>query len=466
MFAKRSSAKKPSPAARCLGAAFLACVVFSVSAARAQDVYSPSQEVPPVIVPNSEESSRSAAGVPVTIPLNQTDIEQGNTPMRALTNALGGERPDRSSVYSNLRFSGQYASQNADSTFNLLGSANLLLTGRRGETILMYSGGDEFHSKLSDYDATFHRVMFSQTLKAGRWNFGVTDQFDYLPGSPYGTYSYGGIQTPISDLLLQLAQGSLMMKPARRYDNNTMVSVDRVFGNRWIFHSTAGYGFLDFPDISYVSYRSAWASAGLKRHIRRDTVSLDGTSTLTRFGSVSAMRSFQLLAKYAHTFGRRYTLELGAGPELTFYFANRMEQRRMLVDGRASLTWAIRRGYAMLVYNRGSGNGGGVLQGAEVDDLQLAYFRPIARVWRVGYFAGWNRSSNISTLVSPLLPTAYSSAYAGVNVERNLGRTISFFLNYSFRYQMADQVLAMQPIFRNHVLLAGFYWKPRPLAIH
>lgn len=466
MFASLSSAKKPSSAVRCLWAAVLTCVVFSVGRVSAQELYSPDRKALSLAAQSYEENSGSTADVPVIIPPDRTGTEQWNTPSRALANALGGQAPDRSSVYTNLRTSGLFSSQSSDSTFSFLGTANLLLLGKRSETILMYSGGDEVHANLSQADSISHRVMFSQTYKTARWNFGITDQFDYLPSSPYGNDTYGGTQIPISALLTQIAQGSLLMKPARQYSSNTMVSVDRVFNSRWVFHSTAGYGFLDFPDIGFVSYRSAWASAGLKRRIRHDTVSLDGSATLTRFGSVSAMRSFLLTAKYEHSFLRRYTIELSAGPEMAFYFADRMEQRHVQIAGHAALYWAFRQGYAMLAYRHGSGSGGGLLQGAEVDDVQMAYFRPIARVWRMGYFGGWNRSSSISTLISPLALTAFSTAYGGFRVERNLGRTLSFFMNYSLNYQRPDQVSAIQPVIRDHVLMAGFYWMPRPLAIH
>jgi hypothetical protein len=476
LFARRSSLRRVSPLLRCLWAALLAGGVWPAASLSAQtpappavtppyaSVYAPALDT---AVPAANDSAMQGpeAGVS-TVDSRPGALEQEQlfTPARALERALGGEMPTRSSLYPSFRFSGQYDSATTDSTFNFLGSSNLYLKSRKSETILMYSGGDEAHSKLSSYDSTFHQLTISQSFRPGRWNFGVVDQFEYLPTSPYGNYSFGISYLPSQ--VLQNMQNSLVMLQARHYSNSSMVTVDRVFYSRWNFHVGGGYSFLEYPDSGYVNYRSSWANLDLRRQMsNRDSIALDGTASLTHFGDISAMRSYQMAVKYAHAFGRRYRLELSAGPEVTYYFASGLEQRRVITDGRAALNWTLNRSYLMLVYNHSSGAGGGILQGAESHDVQFNYTRPVARIWHVSLGLGWDRNSSISTLVSPILPYRVNSAFGSLNVERNLGRSMSLFLNYTYRYQLQDQVLLPAWLFRNHVVLAGFYWKPRPLAI-
>jgi len=458
-------------------ALLLPLLFFFAAAAWAQsDSAQPSPDLPATIVgdlPKIPGGQPSFPSVPTIVPdlpayqvaqnPNRIDSEQNATPVQALSNVLG-EVPNRSSIYTSLRYSGGYESSAAESSLNFMGSLNLLLKQKQGETILMYAGGDEFHTKGGNANSIFHRVSFSQALHTPRWNFGVSEQFDDLPASGSGTGSYGGVQTPISDLLLSMGP-NLLLQPARRYSNSSMVSVERIFRPHWSLFAHGGYGFLEFPDTGFVSYRSPWGGAGIRYALRnQDVVSLDATAILTHFSGATAMRSYQLSAKYKHVFLRRYSVELSAGPEIADYIAYAARQRRATVDGRASVSRAVGRGYTSVIYKHSTDAGGGIMRGAEADDLQIAYGRAIARGWQLTLSTGWNHGSTVSTLLAPGLPTSYNSGYGGFNLERKMNRSFSWFLNYAFRYQTTDQVLLST--IRSHVAMAGFYWNPRPIAIH
>jgi hypothetical protein len=369
---------------------------------------------------------------------------------------------------SKLGLSYLYDSYLGDSAAEPYGSFTLVQRGNKRDTEITYAGGANIHSRQSEYDTQYQRLVVSETFNGARWRVTTADQFLYLPNSAYGSSADGGLSSQMIQILeLLLPNDSFLQERGQQYMNAVFANADRTLSRKFSVHGGFNYSLLQYIDSGLVGLQAYQGSGGLTRLIRKqDSIAVDYTGTRTDFSGSTTMVSNKVALTYTHSFRNRATLTLGIGPE-TVRLENpgQPDFTRTLVDGSASLNWQTRKVDTSLSYSHNSGGGSGLLRGAEIHTATVAATHRVARVWTPGLHGGFSNVSELSSVLTTGTPISYSSYYTGCSVSREIGRTMLFHLNYDFQYQNENQRAVSASTFRRNAVLAGLTYNLRPISL-
>jgi hypothetical protein len=371
---------------------------------------------------------------------------------------------------------------NWSSTTFLAGSLSLYRLTSHSELSANYLGGGFFSSDGAQGNGFLHELGLTQSFKWRRWHLSLIDEFSYLPESSFGFGLGTGISTPgigggLAPALPSLQNSyqpnqSILTSNGARYSNSFATEVVYEF-RRSSINVAGTYAILRFVEPGNIESDADILTVGYNYQIS----SQNSMGVLYRLTEYHFLGSPQGLADHAAhiAFGRKITgrlaLQLFAGPELALFrqpIDN--ETQSLRPSGGVTLTYRVTKGDVLLSYNHGVSNGGGVLIGADTDQLRLELDREISRRWQASFFFGFARNRGLGSFVSVNQSNQNFNSYvAGGALSHPLGHDAALSLAYSARIQNSTQSVCAAgncaTSFTQHQLSFGMSWHARPLVL-
>ncbi len=259
---------------------------------------------------------------------------------------------------------------------------------------------------------------------------------------------------------------SILTPYATRYEN----TVD----GQWRYKATArstvafsgSYGVLQFSDSGFYNSDTYGAGASFDHQIgRHSSLGLSYAASLVRYSNVDTqMDAHSVALEFKESLGKRFALQMGAGPQYVLYDFGGAVQRSVLPSGHAGLTAHWSRVDLGLMYSKAVSAGSGVTLGTKADNLALTASRRLSRNWRGSANLAYAHNSSLQ----PIGGVAYNSEAVGATLSRNIGRTASFFAQYSLQNQNTSagtgSVLAGNLL--QNTFGVGFSWSPRNIPVN
>lgn len=398
----------------------------------------------------------------------------------------------RSYIFPSFQFSEMYDSnfalgtrhQKFETINTLVGRLSLQKVGRRSKTSADYLGGGLIYNHHSELNSTIHALGITQSYQGRRWGFLLDDRATYLPESTYGYGGFGWMGALGSDIggafgsnLTSLNPvfspiGSLVTGRGLRIMNTAVAQVQYLAGPRSAITLGGSYSLLHFREPGFIGASNAFFHAGYSRSLTaRDYFGVNYGFGLFRFQHVG--QSFQvnfLQLSYGHRISGRMAMEVAAGPQVNV-FKNPYVGSTTPVSWTAhsSLDYRFRRGNLGLSYSRYTTSGGGLLTGANTDQVQLSWGLELTRKWSGSLGPGYAQSRSLPQTTAAKTESTYDSIYAGASLSRRLGRYTSMFFTYNLQSQRSQTAPCLAGSCRTsqlrHLLGFGFDWHPRQMAI-
>ncbi len=353
---------------------------------------------------------------------------------------------------------------------------------QRSATVFDYFAGRSFSPEGGLLDSTMQGLAAAQTFRWHRSTLLFADQFSYLPESPFGFAGGGNIQslglggdlTSSFSVLQQdfLPNQTVLTGRGTRISNTAATEYDYRTGPLSSLTFAGGYGLLNFDQPGFVDSWNAFFVGGYNRTItRRDTVAVLYRFNAIRFNGVSGAINDNLVQfAYGRSITNRLAFQVAAGPEVdSFQNPGIANQSRVTASVNSGLTWQTDNSSISSTYSHGLTGGGGVLTGAETDQLQTTFARRLTRTLRgsVGGGYAWNRGISQAGPADAVLPS-YSTYFISAQLSRAIGRNAAINLGYTFQSQDSSQVCTLpgcQGVLLRHQVSIGFSWHADPIQL-
>jgi hypothetical protein len=371
---------------------------------------------------------------------------------------------------------GYYSGTGATSSTNLSGDLAYLSNSKEHPFSMILSAGHSF-GEDGEPGYNFVGLAFSQVANAGRWNFVLSDNLNYLPGTPAaglsGIPGVGDLGIGQVQILGDSGQG-LLTNFSNRISNGTAVTVSRLLTGKTSLSGSGSYTINRFLDTDITS--SAQSSAGLDS----DAVSGQGgiTHQIDRNSSLGVNYTYSNFtypndsfgiptagfvsqtasAQYSHRFNRKLSFSASAGPQWTT-IQTAGDPTSTSLFANVSANYAGKNLTSGLVFARSSNNGFGATAGALSNSLVLTANRSINVAWNVSGSASYTQTS---TLAAANFPTYSTDTYVeAIQVSRAIVRNLSGFVSYTFEDQSDAGINAIDAFSgRSQVLSFGITYSP------
>ncbi len=356
---------------------------------------------------------------------------------------------------------GYYGSGNVTEATNLSGNVGYVSKSENKPFTLLFAGGVLLGNQGGQGTTTYQNVAVSQGLVTGRWVFGVSDSFSYLPQSP--TTGLSGI-TGVGDLGSQPIEGpslgpagGVLTYAGNRISNSLVGNIERRLTGATSISGSANWGVLHFLDSNNgLDTTQTSGQAALNHRIdARNSISGNAVYSVydmsgNTFFNLPGNTHFQskgLNLQYMRLWTRSLSMNVSAGPQWISSSA------AAVIPSRVNLAADIGFGYTRkstnmgIHYTRGANSGSGVQVGALADSISGSVGRPLGPTWMASASASYTRTSGL--LATPLIGgTAATVAngvtntfFTGAQLTHGLGRYWSCFLSYGAQHQSIDNSL-------------------------
>jgi hypothetical protein len=281
-----------------------------------------------------------------------------------------------------------------------------------------------------------------------RWRALFIDQLSLLPESSFGFGGTTGLSTPGIGGSLSAPQSglqsnylpnqSIFIGTGSRYSNSAAVQFSYQVSTRGVVTVGGAYGILRFANGGN-SNDSDMLNAGYDYILSpRNTIGLSyGFSAFRYPGAPQAIGD-----QIGHVvFGRKITgrmaLRLGGGPEVTTLRVVPIggQRQRISGSGTATLTYAFAHSNIGLDYTHAVTGGGGVLSGANTDQVNVSLSKQLSRVWSGHANVGYAKNGQLSGITPA---RSFDSWFAGVGLNRPLTRAVNISLGYQLQSQATN----------------------------
>ncbi len=366
----------------------------------------------------------------------------------------------------------------------LAGHMALQKTWAHSQVNIDYVGGRFFSSTRSNLNAAFHQVSFAQTIKGGRWEMLLADQFAYLPEASFGFTGFGGLEGSSSALSGALTSPLPGLNPAflpsqttltgrtRRTSNISLAQLTYTASPRSSFTFSGSYGILRFRESGFINSNNAMFRTGYNYALTgRDTIAIIYGFSTFRFASAGQnLNNHIVQLSYGRRVTGRLALQLAAGPQIiTSRNSSRGLDERLFWSAQASLLYRLSKTDLSLSYLRYITGGSGALAGAETDSVQATLGRQLSRMWSGSVSLGFAHNTSLGqSTIGPNGPR-YDSWYSKVALSRPLGRYVSLQFFYNLQFQNSNVSVCTAGTcgtsLVRHQIWVGFNWHWRPIRI-
>jgi hypothetical protein len=351
---------------------------------------------------------------------------------------------------------GYYGSSGSYAGTNLSGDLAYLSSSKQHPFSLVLSGGRSF-SESGQASYSFVNLGFSQVANVGRWNFVISDNVSYLPGTP--TAGLSGI-TGLGDLGVNPIQvggdtgQGVLTTFADRVSNVVSASLSRQLTGRTSLTGSGSYSTMHFLDNSATS--GTTSSGGLDNSAETGSVGLNhqidarntvgGTYAYSNFtypGNGFGVPTPDFVsqtasASYSRKFTRKFSVNVSAGPQWTTVSGNG-SATAISVFADASAAYAGKSASASADFTRSTNGGFGSVGGGVANSITARVSRPFAVVWSVAATANFSQTSSLP--LANVAPYSFKTYVEGLQVSRAIVRSLSAYASYN----LADQSVSSVP---------------------
>jgi hypothetical protein len=371
---------------------------------------------------------------------------------------------------------------------SILGSFNLQKLRPRSATDIDYVGGATFNGSYGSsgaYIEQLHTLNVDQHLVLGKTQLILADSFNYLRDGNFGSSSFGGA----SAYSLRFA-GNEAGVPANTEAADYLGATQVPFGQQSYITNVSVVGLTQsLTRSSSISANVAYSIADFDGNSQdladyhQFTTQISYNDQLNRRDSIGVMYGYQrflyseagvgIIATssaqfvYRHRIQGRWSILLGAGPELTSVTGSTGANGRQLnATAQASLQYSHNRYSLGASFDRLETGGFGVFAGGNSNIFRLSMARTISHRWRASFDAGYATSTSIESGATGLPSGSYDYVFAGGAVQRQLGPRFSAFASYQFNRENSPCGPApCSPASQQHIALIGFDWNIRPIRL-
>jgi hypothetical protein len=450
--------------------------------------------------------SAQEAPAPGGAPAPSREPSSGRTPASApplsggqvLTPGSAGE--SQSYVLPSLQWTGfansnpQITATGASSALQntLVGNLTLQRVKRNSKLNLDYAGGGLLYSGGGNETAgipgpsngTFHSLGITQSVQGRRWGMTLSDQFSFLPESPYGFSGYGGLgsfgqglgggylaEAPLLNPSVEPGQ-SILTRRARRLGNVFMGEVDYIAGPRSTITATGLYGNLHFLDPGFLDSRYWRFMSGYNYALtRRDTLAISYSHSEFNFDIADRdISNDDFMFSYGRKLRGRLAVQLSAGPLISQISEGPgNSETRYFVTTYNSLKYSLEKGRVEASVGRFATGGSGVITGAQTTVASFSVGHELSPKlfgsFHVSY--AFNEPLQREGITGPR--PDYKNLQAGADISRELGPRMSIYFLYFLQRQDSTVPLCFDAscgnIILRHVVGAGFNWHGRPIRL-
>ena len=344
---------------------------------------------------------------------------------------------------------GYYGTSGAAYMTNLSGDVGYLSNSKLYPFSLVFSGGHTF-SESNQASYSFLNLGLSQIINAGRWNFVVSDDISYLPGTAAsglsGVPGVGDLGVPPVQVGSDAGQG-VLTNFSNRVSNIASGSLQRQITGKTSINGSGSYTTMRFLDSSISSIGASSAGldnnsitggGGITHQIDTRTsyganyTYTDFTYPGNSFGVLTPNFASQTAsAMFSHKFTRKLSLTASAGPQWTTSSSGNGTYLSAFAD--ASANYTARSFESSLAFVRSTNNGFGTVAASISDSVSFSANRKFAVVWNLSVSSAY---AHTSTLALGNVPSSsINTAVEGIQLSRAIARNLSGYAAYSFEDQ-------------------------------
>jgi hypothetical protein len=375
---------------------------------------------------------------------------------------------------------GYYGNSGVAADTNLTGDLAYLSNSKKHPFSMVLAGGRSF-SESGQASYSFVNLGLSQVASLGRWNFVLSDNVSYLPGTPAGGLTgipgVGDLGVSQVQVGNDLGQG-VLTNYSDRVTNTAAGSVSRQLTGKTALNASASYSLMR---LSTGTNSGSSSGAGLDNDAvtggggfthEIDVRNIYGAnysySDYTYPGGNSfgiptpGFVSQTVSGTYTHQFTRKLSTTIAAGPQFTSV-ANSGSSSSLSLFVNATASYAGKESTASLLFNRSTNTGYGSNGGALSNSLVFSVNHKLAVVWNLSGSASYTGSSGLPVVGVP----AYSSnTYVeGIQISRAVARSLSAYASYTVEDQSYTATSAID-LFSGLSQVVGFGVTYSPSALH
>jgi hypothetical protein len=359
---------------------------------------------------------------------------------------------------------GYYGNNGAASATNITGDVAYLSNSKLHPFSMVFAGGYSF-GESGEPSYSYLNLGFSQVANVGRWNFILSDNVSYLPGT--ATSGLSGI-AGVGDLGVNPVQvggdtgQGVLTDYSDRVSNIAAGSVSRQITGKTSLNASGSYSTIRFlssslssPDSSGAGLDSdaATGSAGVSHQVNaRSSFGAnysysDYIYTGDNFGIPEPdFVSQTASALFTHQFSRKLSFSAAAGPQWTTL--NGPTAGSPSISGAAlSLFADVSASYrgksttTSLTFTRSTNSGYGSTAGGLSTSAVLGVSRSFLTVWNVSATSTYTLTSSLP--IGGVTPYTINTYVEGVQVSRALARSLSGFVSYTAEDQHSSATSAI-----------------------
>jgi hypothetical protein len=375
---------------------------------------------------------------------------------------------------------GYYGNSGAAAATNVTGDIAYLSNSQLHPFSLILSAGQSW-GESGQPSYRFINLGFSQVANIGRWNFVISDNVSYLPGTPAaglsGVAGVGDLGVNPVQVNGDTGQG-VLTNFSNRVANVVAGSVSRQITGKTSVSAFGSYSITRFLDDSQTSASSSSAGldsdsatggAGIRHQIDARN-SLGGNYSYSEFSypansfaiATPSFASQTASAVYSHQFTRKFTMSVAAGPQWTSINSTASSTGVSLFAD-VSAAYTGKSTAASAIFTRTTNAGYGSIGGALSTSVVATVSRRFEVVWNCSASSGYTKSSS--------LPVAGAASYSvntyveGVQVSRAIVRNLSGYASYTLEDQSYSAAAAID-VFSGLSQVVGFGITYAPAALH
>lgn len=366
-------------------------------------------------------------------------------------------------------------------------SLALLHASRRNEISLNYLGGGYiYNNRNTSFDTDFQSLNFSDTVQFRRLTLSFADIFSYLPNSAFGFGGIGGLGGlgssfgGIGGLGGSLGQINPMFVPNQSiltnsigtYNNTALLEGEYALTARTSITATGSYGTLQSGNSKsgFLNENEVMGSGGVQHSLTaKDTVGLSYYYAAFYYvGLPQSFKSNSIDFDYGRKITGRLALQLYGGPEMITNRSGQFTSTQTTGSGFGNLTTSAGRNEFGLSGGRYATGGSGILAGSMTEMIGGSWSRQLTRKWSFSLNSGFSRNATLAAQATPAFH--YDYWYSEASLNRTLGRTVSFYLNYTYYRQLTNAGTCTSSAvcaanLSQELFGFGFIFSPRPIGL-
>jgi hypothetical protein len=413
------------------------------------------------------------------------------TPSGPVTGAFMGFLSNVEEGRSVLQY-GFTASESADSNpFGVPGSSSVLgmtsvsghlsidKIGARSEFTAQVTGGALLYDTMSSDDAGLAGVSLGESLQFRHWTLLLSDQFFYLPQTPFGFSGglfgglgiggLGGLTTPNP---FNTETNSILSLNNQEIANTAMAQANFTTSARTTWTLSGGYTLTQYVHSGELPASGFMAGAGYSYELsQRDSIGINFSAALSDYGfSTNSLSSYTETLNYGHRFSSRLAIQLAGGGNEYNYATSSTGNRSFVTTYTASgaVNYLLGKSSLQLSAVHETFGGGGFLYGGVETFVQGSASRQITRFWQLNGGVGYGETTGLAGTLTA--GAKYQSAFATVNLARQFSPNVSLYFQGEASHQTVSGLTCAPSIpcatpFTSYLASVGVNWNFRQIPL-